>query len=296
MNIGLILKRLKSYFIGLIVPLSIGLFLLVVTTQTSIAEKQGATGSSYCYANLFEIKIEQIQQKQGSKSRLQKAIQEDNMECFNFEQESLLKSYAQRLGGSPYMKKGTIDLTKSKSVDIPFVMASNEFVIIKYKDNFDADLSILDDKGSVKKSDIKDPSKIIFRSTQTSKHLLRLRVKDSKQIKNKLGKYRIKFAVRPKNYKEYGHLDKNKPFNYHSFYGEAGELVSIVMTSKQIDPYLRLSDGNKDIKSNDDINPKGNTTSKIELRLPRSGSYTVKASSYFPEEEGDYKITLSFSR
>ena len=81
----------------------------------------------------------------------------------------------------------------------------------------------------------------------------------------------------------------NSFFDAYIFEGEAGQQVSIVMASNDIDPYLILLGPNGELAAEDDDSA-GELNAAIDLRLPVSGTYLLLANSYQAGESGTYQI------
>ncbi|MGI9105741.1 MAG: pre-peptidase C-terminal domain-containing protein, partial [Pyrinomonadaceae bacterium] len=100
-----------------------------------------------------------------------------------------------------------------------------------------------------------------------------------------------------------GNLDGTLVDEY-TFNGTAGQQVAIEMTATgtteqtTLDTYLYLlrPDGTV-LAQNDDVNNTGNTNSRIPLTgfiiLPASGTYSILANTFRPEERGPYRLTLT---
>jgi len=86
-------------------------------------------------------------------------------------------------------------------------------------------------------------------------------------------------------------LDGGEYQDTYFFDGNAGQSVSIEMTSNAFDTYLALQIPNGDIIDNDDF--EGSTSrSLVELNLTETGRYRVVATSYAADEAGQYRLTL----
>jgi hypothetical protein len=90
---------------------------------------------------------------------------------------------------------------------------------------------------------------------------------------------------------EDGQLDNGEYHDIYVFDGQAGQNVSVDLTSGQFDTYLILvTPGGEDIQ-NDDYD--GNRSqSRIDVTLQESGRYRVVATSYGAGETGAYEIAL----
>ncbi|MGB7926264.1 MAG: proprotein convertase P-domain-containing protein [Pyrinomonadaceae bacterium] len=82
---------------------------------------------------------------------------------------------------------------------------------------------------------------------------------------------------------------------YH-FNGTAGQRIAVLMNSSAFDTYLYLvNSSNQTIAENDDGG--GGTNSRIPafsgfFTLPATGSYTILASSFYPDRTGAYSLSL----
>ncbi len=74
-----------------------------------------------------------------------------------------------------------------------------------------------------------------------------------------------------------------------SFTGRAGDIVTFEMASAEIDSYLIVTAPSGDQSDNDDA-ATDVRDSRVVLRLPESGTYTIGATSYAPGESGAYTI------
>lgn len=80
-------------------------------------------------------------------------------------------------------------------------------------------------------------------------------------------------------------------YEEHTFSGKAGQTVTIMMESREFDPFLILvgPDGD-DLVQNDDISSTI-FDSAITIELPTTGTYTVIANAYDGSGSGRYQIT-----
>ena len=81
----------------------------------------------------------------------------------------------------------------------------------------------------------------------------------------------------------------NSFFDAYIFEGEAGQQVTILMESNDIDPYLILLGPSGEFAAEDDDSG-GNFNAAIDLRLPESGTYLLLANSYQAGESGTYQL------
>ncbi|MFP4007562.1 MAG: pre-peptidase C-terminal domain-containing protein, partial [Spirulinaceae cyanobacterium] len=86
----------------------------------------------------------------------------------------------------------------------------------------------------------------------------------------------------------------NSFFDAYSFQGRAGMRVDIQMSGRGLDPYLILigPDG-EEIAQDDDSG--GNYNARIQVVLPRDGSYLIIANSYQGGESGAYILSARSS-
>lgn len=89
-----------------------------------------------------------------------------------------------------------------------------------------------------------------------------------------------------------GQLERGEYRDMYVFDGQAGQTVSIQMTSSEIDTYLGLLLPNDENIGNDDYEG-SQQHSRIDLTLRESGRYRVMATSYGAGETGSYQLTLS---
>ncbi len=81
-------------------------------------------------------------------------------------------------------------------------------------------------------------------------------------------------------------------YREHTFYGEAGQRVTVTMESNEFDTYLILIGPNDQvIEQNDDIGP-NNFNSSITVTLPVTGNYRAIANSYDSTGRGSYVIQV----
>jgi hypothetical protein len=80
------------------------------------------------------------------------------------------------------------------------------------------------------------------------------------------------------------------------FTGEAGQSVTIDMTSDSVDSYLHLlfhNDSNlDDVIASDDDGGEG-TNAKLTFELPQTGYYTILATTAFEDETGSYEVRFN---
>ncbi|MBT9313060.1 trypsin-like peptidase domain-containing protein [Leptothoe kymatousa] len=89
-------------------------------------------------------------------------------------------------------------------------------------------------------------------------------------------------------------LPDNSYFNVHSFEGQAGQRISITMSSRQLDSYLLLYGPNQEYLGENDDNS-NSRNARLDITLPNSGTYLVFANSYGAREQGQYELTVRSS-
>ncbi|MDY6936101.1 MAG: tetratricopeptide repeat protein [Cyanobacteriota bacterium] len=85
-------------------------------------------------------------------------------------------------------------------------------------------------------------------------------------------------------------LNDNSYYNLHRFEGEAGEQITIELTSSEFDAYFLVFDpeGQKIAEDDDGGNE---TNARTILTLPVSGTYTIIANTYESGESGRYRLS-----
>jgi hypothetical protein len=86
-------------------------------------------------------------------------------------------------------------------------------------------------------------------------------------------------------------LDSGEYVDIWTFEGRAGQQVTINMSSTEVDAYLMLR-GPSGLSEWNDDRATGETNARITVRLPADGVYRISATSYEPDESGDYLISL----
>ncbi|PZO19386.1 MAG: hypothetical protein DCF25_08720 [Leptolyngbya foveolarum] len=87
-------------------------------------------------------------------------------------------------------------------------------------------------------------------------------------------------------------LEDGSLYDAHKFFGNSGQPITIVLKSRDFDPYLILIDPSGErIDENDDIS-RSNLNSRLVVVLPSTGTYTVYANSYDATKSGQYDITV----
>jgi len=80
-------------------------------------------------------------------------------------------------------------------------------------------------------------------------------------------------------------------FNTHTFEGQAGQTVSIELSSDNFDAYLLLRSPYGELLGQDDDGG-GGTNARLTIALTESGTYTAVANTYGPNETGRYVVKV----
>lgn len=84
-------------------------------------------------------------------------------------------------------------------------------------------------------------------------------------------------------------------FDTYTYQGRQGERVRIALSSSAFDTYLSVGqvvDGRyQEVEKNDDIDNE-NTNSVVDVVLPRTGTYQIRANSYLKHQTGAYTLQL----
>lgn len=99
----------------------------------------------------------------------------------------------------------------------------------------------------------------------------------------------------------HGRLDRITSFqfedgtfaDFYTFYGVAGQEVTILLESEAFDAYLILFDDTDTVIEDDDSG--GGSNAFIRYTLPYTGYYYVVANSYYAGEFGEYTLTLNMA-
>jgi serine protease Do len=81
-------------------------------------------------------------------------------------------------------------------------------------------------------------------------------------------------------------------FNPYQFEGQAGQTVTIDMSSQELDPYLILLAPDREDFSIQDDDSGGGLNARISVQLPFTGSYIILANSLAEGELGGYQLRL----
>ncbi len=84
-------------------------------------------------------------------------------------------------------------------------------------------------------------------------------------------------------------------YNPYRFEGQAGQTVTIAMTSQDVAPYLILMAPDREDFSIQEGDRSGRQSASISVRLPYTGSYLILANSLSQGELGTYQLRLSQS-
>ena len=84
--------------------------------------------------------------------------------------------------------------------------------------------------------------------------------------------------------------DDGSYFQWHTFTGKAGEVITIELNSSEFDAYLILMDPQfKGIAKNDNRGKVSNA--KITITLPTTGTYTVIVKAFEKGQQGSYTLS-----
>ena len=87
-------------------------------------------------------------------------------------------------------------------------------------------------------------------------------------------------------------LEDGSLYDAYTFSGDRGQQVTVILESREFDPYLILVAPNGErINENDDISRR-NLNARLVVVLPAAGTYTVYANSYDVGKSGRYDITV----
>ncbi len=79
-------------------------------------------------------------------------------------------------------------------------------------------------------------------------------------------------------------------FDRYTIDGREGQMLELQLNSDALDPYLQIDGPDGFTLANDDDD---GLNSRIIVRLPATGSYTVMATSYGPRETGAYRLSVA---
>ncbi|MEO0536709.1 MAG: protein kinase [Cyanobacteria bacterium P01_A01_bin.123] len=83
-------------------------------------------------------------------------------------------------------------------------------------------------------------------------------------------------------------------YHEHTFEGQAGKTISIMMASEDFDPYLYLFGPNGDLVATNDDRPDGNYDSAINIPLNQTGTYRIQATAYSVYDRGRYSLEVRY--
>jgi hypothetical protein len=83
-------------------------------------------------------------------------------------------------------------------------------------------------------------------------------------------------------------------YRSYSFHGEAGDRAVVTLTSPDFDTFLTVRGPDGSEETNDDIGGEV-LDSRVNLRLPTDGDYTIQASSYRPGDTGSFSLRLAIT-
>jgi hypothetical protein len=81
-------------------------------------------------------------------------------------------------------------------------------------------------------------------------------------------------------------------YDQYTFDGEAGQRVTITLTSNEFDTYLALVDEGGNLVAENDDSSAGNTNSEVSLTLPSTGTYLIIVNGYSTNDQGAYTLTV----
>ena len=81
-------------------------------------------------------------------------------------------------------------------------------------------------------------------------------------------------------------------FDLYSFEGQAGQLVTISLESREFDTYLVLVDSSGGVVADNDDIDTSTTNSRITATLPLSGVYNIVVNGYSTADQGAYSLTV----
>jgi hypothetical protein len=82
-------------------------------------------------------------------------------------------------------------------------------------------------------------------------------------------------------------------FDPHTFFGQAGQHITVTLTSSDFDTYLIVLDpSSSNVAENDDRSP-SDRSSEVSLVLSQTGTYTLVANGYGRSDRGAYQLTVT---
>ncbi len=90
-------------------------------------------------------------------------------------------------------------------------------------------------------------------------------------------------------------LDDGSYFDFYEFTGQAGQTVTINMTSSSVDPYLFLLDPDDNVVAEDDDSGTGNNARIVVVLDETSDRWAIAANAFDPGSTGPYTLSLQCS-
>jgi serine protease Do len=88
-------------------------------------------------------------------------------------------------------------------------------------------------------------------------------------------------------------LDSGEYFETYTYAGTSGSLLTITLTSREIDPYLIVLDPDGERIAEIDDSPGHGYDIVITVNLAITGSYLIVVTSAFPDETGAFTLELA---
>jgi hypothetical protein len=85
-------------------------------------------------------------------------------------------------------------------------------------------------------------------------------------------------------------LPSGAHYDRYTLEGREGQMLELRLNSEALDPYLQIDGPDGFTLANDDDD---GLNSRIVVRLPATGSYTIMATSYAPRETGAYRLSVA---
>ena len=89
-----------------------------------------------------------------------------------------------------------------------------------------------------------------------------------------------------------GTLSSGEFVDRYTFQGRRGQVVTVDMTSSDLDPYLLLTAPGGAQQENDDVSA-SDRNARVTWVLPATGTYAILATTYRPAETGSYSLRLA---
>ena len=89
-----------------------------------------------------------------------------------------------------------------------------------------------------------------------------------------------------------GTLSSGEFVDRYTFQGRRGQVITVDMTSTDLDPYLLITAPGGAQQENDDVSS-GDRNARVTWVLPADGAYAVLATTYRPGETGSYSLRLA---